>query len=528
METITPEGSERGESSRKTFTTGNGGTEKLSEIDTFKTSTVVSTTEKQQVLKQIQETKSYIKSNKHYLIMVVIANAFGTFIYFGNLNYLKNTLKVTASEFTQFDFYYSIPPVFKLLYAWISDSFYPFGYRIKGYVTLMASTHVLMYLYIIFMRPGPVGYTVCLVVVHTVDRFITSMAEGVTVMTTKLEAKLEKLQKRLLELNNDITSENFIDNANKQVKKVTEGGQITTEEKDQKNMRNFGTFIIFMRFLYSSMMIVAGWIADHYSIEVIFILANFGSLTLLVYITFFFSEKKMKRVTVEGTQLCTIISKFAKLILSPIMILPIILYGMMLCTPYVFDAGVYILTKKAGWSNTMLGFVDNLYSLFNTILIYTLLHKRKGMKFETMFTIGVLFLAFSQVLLVFAMFPGVFPSWLIIIAMVVVSSFYNAAGNLTEIPIVGKISRKLPEGFESTGTNLITGMTKFFLSFSKMFAAKELKTYHVYSGYYERIKSPVLINVGYGLFLSLIAPFMIFGSRLFRRGAGKGKGSKRE
>ena len=477
----------------------------VSEANTFKRSTPFS--DQQSLQKKIRETKTFIRSYRDFLIITVIANAFGTFIFYSSLTYLKNIIKVSSAEYSQYDTFYSLPHIFKPVYGWITDCFYPFGYRIKSYVTLMSVIHVSLYTFIIITGPSYLGFTVCLTLIHGSDIFINSMAEGATVIKTKLEAKLYRLEDTYISLYGGVHDTDEDEDHRKVLDEAQE--RMTESEKDQKNMKNFGFFTVFQRALYSTMMILAGWITDHFNISISFVLANFGSVFLIIYVAFFFKEKKAKRALLGRKEITSGFKTFMKIMIAPKMFFPFILFALLTCIPYLYNASYYILQNKAGWSNTLIGVVDALYSYVNTIIVTLILNQKKGISLTRMFLLAVIFLGASQVLLTFAVLPDSFNFITGVVAMTLVYGFFYSSNQLSQIPLVGKISQKLPEGFESSGTNLITGVTKMFTSIGKWLAAVELQAMDVGNGYYERIKSPLIYNIIYITGLSLIAPLLL-------------------
>lgn len=62
------------------------------------------------------------------------------------------------------------------------------------------------------------------------------------------------------------------------------------------------------------------------------------------------------------------------------------------------------------------------------------------------------------------------------------------------VPLVARLSKHLPEGFESTGVVVIVSLLNFSSIFGSALGAKQQKSYHIKNGYYERGLEMFTIN----------------------------------
>ena len=72
------------------------------------------------------------------------------------------------------------------------------------------------------------------------------------------------------------------------------------------------------------------------------------------------------------------------------------------------------------------------------------------------------------------------------------------------MPIIGKISKFMPNGFESTGVTLVITLYNVTGVVSNMIDAYELKIFDIKSGYYDRVWKAITLNAGFLVFLMLI------------------------
>jgi len=89
--------------------------------------------------------------NVHYRrLMYLIAINSGMHYYSQNINYylISDLMKRQASDWTVFTAFTGLAWTIKPIYGWITDSFYPFTYRFKPYVTLMSIIYLLIAVYI--------------------------------------------------------------------------------------------------------------------------------------------------------------------------------------------------------------------------------------------------------------------------------------------------------------------------------------------------------------------------------------------
>jgi hypothetical protein len=129
-------------------------------------------------------------------MMYFISSNSGYFTYSQNVNYfyISEKLSRPSSDYAKFLSYQGFCWSIKPIYGWISDSVYPFRYRIKPYVLMFCILHLLTCLFIVSHEPTFTTFCITWTILNLCVAFIDAMAEGITAINTKLGAKIAKLQ----------------------------------------------------------------------------------------------------------------------------------------------------------------------------------------------------------------------------------------------------------------------------------------------------------------------------------------------
>lgn len=278
---------------------------------------------------------------KHYSrMMYLISSNSGWFQYSDRVNFdfIANKLKLGPDDKSSFDakmgFCWSIKP----LYGWISDSFYPFRYRIKSYILFWCSLHCATCLWV-FNTAEP-GFPTILwsnVSLNMCVAFIDALAEGISAVNTKMTKKILAL---------------------KEVEK-RETGNVLEDEGDNE-MKSFGNFNLIRGMFRAIMGLAGGVMADYVSIQVSYLILAFYPVIMILYGVFMFKEQRKRTwFTSLGVIIKGLVLLF-KVIIRPFILLPTIyMFLNVLLPPSAGETYNYILTRKAGVSIALLSLVDN-------------------------------------------------------------------------------------------------------------------------------------------------------------------------
>lgn len=83
--------------------------------------------------------------------------------------------------------------------------------------------------------------------------------------------------------------------------------------------------------------------------------------------------------------------------------------------------------------------------------------------------------------------------------------------NLTVVPIIGKITKFMPHGFESTGVTLVSTIYNITAVLASMIGAYELKFFEVRNGHYDRVWKVFFLNSVFLIFLMTILGVFFLG-----------------
>jgi hypothetical protein len=210
--------------------------------------------------------------------MIALNSAFfsfpGNVIFF----FISGPLKKQSADMARFSAITSFPWSIKPVYGWISDSIYPFRYRLKPYVTLMQSIYIATALYIAAFTMNYQGPTVffnfntykwAMFLMNLCVAFIDSMAWGLTVITTKTDMKIELLKKRRATM----TGEELMDG--------------------DTSMKSVGIYNLLRGMLRTFFSMLGGFVATKIPVGINYLFLTGYPVYMVIYTLFFFKEQRV-------------------------------------------------------------------------------------------------------------------------------------------------------------------------------------------------------------------------------------------
>jgi hypothetical protein len=140
-------------------------------------------------------------------------------------------------------------------------------------------------------------------------------------------------------------------------------------------------------------------------------------------------------------------------------------------------------TKKLGVSVQTLAIVDNVGLICYYFFFLWLINKLKGVPLWKLFVLGNL----SGVIGVLQM--SVFfdlPVWAQLASRFIFGLVGQLSSDFFLLPLIGRISKYLPEGFESTGVVVIIASLNFSGTTSAKLGSNQQADYMIKDGYYDR------------------------------------------
>lgn len=177
--------------------------------------------------------------------------------------------------------------------------------------------------------------------------------------------------------------------------------------------------------------------------------------------------------------------------------------------PQLGDLFNFILLGKGGWSYDVLSFNGLLFGIVYSVGFMLFVGKLKGKTFWKL----IVFAQFINTLGLGMSGISIYSNLIPIPAMFGIVTVYNIIQNLGQdlllIPMIGRISKYLPDGFESTGITVIISFVNFAGITNNFASAFEIEYFDCNKGYYDRTKWPLVWNVGANVVLMLLAPLFL-------------------
>lgn len=169
----------------------------------------------------------------------------------------------------------------------------------------------------------------------------------------------------------------------------------------------------------------------------------------------------------------------------------------------------YILLGSGRWSYDILSYNNVLFGIGYSVAFIFLIDKLKGISFWKLIIFAQLMSAFGlgfSIFNIYAMYLGV-P--LAFAMSLFGNTIQSLGGDLLLIPMIGRISKYLPDGFESTGITVIIALQNVTVLGNNQFSATEMTTYGIDKGYYDRTKWPMAWNTAAQVLLMFLAPLFL-------------------
>ena len=447
-------------------------------------------------LQEIQRCKGILK---HYSrMMYLISSNSGWFNYSDriNFNFIANTLKLGPGAKTHFDADMGVCWSIKPLYGWSSDSIYPFTYRVKPYVVLMSALNAAACAFICFGNYF-VGLDVptfdmiwyANFMLNISVAFIDALAEGISAINTKLEQKIKTL---------------------KEVEK-RETGNVLADEGEDNEMKAFGNFNLIRGLLRAVMGVFGGVTAETFSIQIAYMIMGIYPIVLILYTLFIFREASKRKWTAQISHIIKGVKALGKILIKPFILLPALyMYLNMTLPPSSGGTYDYLLVKKGGLSIAELSVIDNVASIIYYFIFLIVLNKMKGVALWKLFLIAGVANNFSYLLQFPFFFSESLHPWVLGGFRFTLGLFNSLAVDLLLMPMVGRISKYLPEGFESTGVVVVVSGLNFCSVIQGNLGGNQITKYGIKDGYYQRAMPVYVLNFAIQLGIYALSPLFLF------------------
>ena len=171
----------------------------------------------------------------------------------------------------------------------------------------------------------------------------------------------------------------------------------------------------------------------------------------------------------------------------------------------------YVLTGEGGWSYNQFNTVNLISMCVCSIALVFIASKAEKIKFWRVMLYASIIMNISIAALTIVLFSDQFSVPLFILIYGSILSVNVCPLNMVFVPVVGRISKHIPEGFESTGVTLVVAANQLATNFnSSLLSVWTLAAYHVESGYYSGLRGPQMITNWLSVLEILSAPAFLW------------------
>ena len=199
-------------------------------------------------------------------------------------------------------------------------------------------------------------------------------------------------------------------------------------------------------------------------------------------------------------------------LLTPAALLPFIYMFLVSLRPNIQNIYTYILLADGGWSFDFFNGVTFFSGIFTSLVMLATIKKiGKTFHYNMIMTTTQIVMAVALILQSSVLFAGKFGKWEYGIFLGFLVCLVNFSSNVLFVAVVGRMSKYLPEGFESFGVTTVVAvfnLAKYTLS--QYFGFLFLGYYGVYDGYYSRMRTPQLLSCAVQIIFVALCPFFLF------------------
>ena len=198
---------------------------------------------------------------------------------------------------------------------------------------------------------------------------------------------------------------------------------------------------------------------------------------------------------------------------KPKIFMPYLLLLFCQMPPQLSGLFYYIILTNGGWNIGLLAFNDLIVGLLFSFGFLYYLNRYKSAPFYKLMIAGMVIVSASFFMYSVYLFIDVMPIAVMFFYRIILFISQSVGTNLLNVPVIGNISKVLPEGFESTGINVAISMLDTMDITNQKFSSWQINAFRCYEGYYEkRTQGPWVMNMWWWIGLILLSPlFLIWG-----------------
>jgi len=201
---------------------------------------------------------------------------------------------------------------------------------------------------------------------------------------------------------------------------------------------------------------------------------------------------------------------FAKLLVCPGLIFPLIYNLFLIAVPALGDVANFILLNKGGWTLEQVSYITLTTGvLFSFFMIWFLGAIMPKVPFYMSYVCGGAGLVITTMMSFNFLHPEELGFWKMFAIYWLQTIITNFTQNLPQITTIGRFTTYMPEGFESTGVTMLVSVLNMGVLSNGLLSSYELQSFDVVAGYYDRARHPMKINCLISLALCIVCPLFI-------------------
>lgn len=191
------------------------------------------------------------------------------------------------------------------------------------------------------------------------------------------------------------------------------------------------------------------------------------------------------------------------------LLLPFLFLICMLLPPTLETLLQYFLLGKGNWQYWLLSTNDFISGISYSIFFMFFINMIRGIPFYRLMIYGgfcyILGLSMTSVYF----YIENFSKTAFFIIRLFITMFNSFGADLLLVPMIGEISKYLPEGFESTGVTFAISFFNLSSILNGILSGKEISTFAIHEGYYERAKEAFEVNIGFRVLMMFLSPLLL-------------------
>ena len=395
---------------------------------------------------------------------------------------------MTAPEFSAFQSNTSLPWLIKPLWGFFSDSFRFFGYRFKSHIMMATVVSMVAAAWMVVdPRPTATSFTLSNLLLSWSVAYIDTMAEGMTAVITKIYERIKILEE--------------LENGKK--------------DGDDDSMTAFGSFNAIRSLFRAVMSFVGGILAKQFGKSTFWSGVILGSypVVMFLYVLLIFREERKSGFFTGCQKFVFGLKGTMKAAFMPTILLPLLYIILPVLPPSPAIYNFYLAVGEGGWTFEDWNLVSFISMALMAIFLMSFINLVKNWSFTTVQIWGQILASISTIATSFILwcrYFSVIECSVLIFFITFVSAF---ATNIQLTSIIGRVSKYLPEGFESTGITTLISASNAVGIMNGYVNTWFFPYFGVKAGYYDsRLRTPFIISDGLAVFWVLAGPlFLILG-----------------